>query len=94
MGHTIDEIKKIKNLYLNEFKTPPYDKYLNGIGISNLRIRAKLTGEDLKLKEGESLDDLCLKVNLKTKLPPPLTLPSDYNDVRVFYDVIGEITAR
>ena len=50
--------------------------------------------EDLKLKEGESLDDLCLKVNLKTKLPPPLTLPSDYNDVRVFYDVIGEITAR
>ncbi|MBI5065055.1 hypothetical protein HZA97_02355 [Candidatus Woesearchaeota archaeon] len=69
---------------------PPYDSYINGTGLVPLK-ELKNSGQKLKLKKGESLDDLCLHVTLSKELPSNVKLPELYKKVRVFYEIIGEI---
>ena len=49
--------------------------------------------QPLELRDGETLDDLCLSVTLRKEAPQELKLPSEYRGVRVFYKVVGEIRA-
>lgn len=81
-----EKIKQIQQEFINEYVTPG-NKYFSGVGISGLRVHMK----EAELRENESLDDLCLYVNLKEK--PPKEFPSEYKGARVFYTCVGEIRA-
>ncbi len=84
------KLEKIRENFEGEYFKPPYDSYINGTGFVPLK-EFKNSGQKLKLKKGESLDDLCLHVTLSKTLPSNLQLPDLYKNVRVFYEVIGEI---
>jgi len=93
MGLTLEEIANIKEDYVKDyFEKEPYKQYLNGVGISNLRLR--VGNEKIDLKEGETLDDYCLNVYLTKKLPNDITLPLEYKSVRVFYKIVKNIKAH
>ena len=49
-----------------------------------------LRNPNFSLKEGESLDDLCLIVEFEEEPPLDLSLPSEYQGVRVSYTTIGK----
>lgn len=90
MKMTLDEIAVIKNEYVQDYyNKEDYKGYINGVGISNLKL--SVGKEEISLKEGETLDDLCLDVYLIKKLPEGLTMPSEYKSIRVFYTLISEI---
>ncbi|MFH1638612.1 MAG: hypothetical protein ABIB71_09360 [Candidatus Woesearchaeota archaeon] len=91
MALSIDQIRAVKEDFKNDFFfKDPYNKYMNLVGISTL----KMAGMDKKdLKKGESLDDYCITVGLRTDLPKGLSVPDVYQSSRVFYDIRGEITA-
>ena len=94
MGLSIDQLKPIKKEFQQKyFFSDPYTQYVNGCGISNLRVRQEIKKDQLELRDGESLDDLCLSVMFKTEPPKDLEFPSEYRGVRVFYEVVGEIRA-
>jgi len=61
------------------------------IGISNIKTMKILHQPDLELKDGESLEDLCLSVGLTKKPQSTAHLPQEYQGVRVFYKKIGKI---
>ncbi len=88
MGLSIEEIIKAKEEYVKDyFEKNPYKSYINGVGISNLKVR--VGKEEIKLKGGETLEDYCLNVFLIKALPEGLTLPLEYKGVRVFYKIIA-----
>ena len=90
MSITKEQLRPIKKEFQEIYMhTEPYKKYTNGCGISKIKVKQN----DLDLKEGESLDDLCLSVFLREEPPKSLDLPSEYKGVRVFYEVVGEIRA-
>jgi len=87
-----DEIISIKKEFQKEyFLKEPYLQYVNGCGISRL---GKVKQEDFKLKDGETLDDLCILVTLSKKAPKEVYLPSEYKGIRVFYEVVGPISFK
>lgn len=93
MSPTLEEIISIKEEYIKDyFEKEPYKQYINGVGISNLRLRVGKEG--ITLKEGETLDDYCLNVYLIKSLPEDITLPSEYKSVRVFYKIVKDIKAH
>jgi len=55
-------------------------------GISKVGIKDKNAPADQK-------DDFCISVGLRNPLPPDLSLPSEYQGVRVLVEVVGEIHA-
>lgn len=94
MGKTESQLKKIKKGFKKDyFFVEPFNKYINGCGISNISVQKGKLGIELDLKKGETLEDLCLYVTLKKKALGSLGLPAEYKGVRVFYEVMGEIKA-
>lgn len=93
MGYTMDEMKEVQEAYIAEFWIAPFDEYINSVGISKLRIPRDNLQHQFPLREGESLDDLCLSVTFRKKLFPDLSLPSHFRGARVLYETIGEIVA-
>ena len=92
MGLSIDQLKPIKEEFQQTyFFSEPFNQYVNGFGISSLRVKQDIKKYKLKLGDGESLDDLCLSVMFRTEPPKDLEFPSEYKGVRVFYEVVGEI---
>lgn len=92
MGLTMDEIKPVQKQFVQEYMmTSPYDQYVNGCGVSSLSTKQDHEGIEINLREGESLDDLCLSVFLKKSPPKDLELPAEYEGVKVFYEVVGEV---
>ena len=90
MAMPFDKVQDIKDDYIKQYMdTAPYDQYINGCGISKLKVKQNL--ENITLKKGESLDDLCLSVLCGKQPPQNLNLPSEYQGVRVFYEVVGDI---
>lgn len=95
MGLEHKVVQKLKEDFKQEYASKePYNNYINGIGITILRVQKETVRKQFKLKKGETLDDLCLSVYLKEELPKDLDLPSEYKGVRVFYTKMGPITAR
>ncbi len=90
MGLSRTELNRIEKEFTNQ-----YDGYgyVNGCAIDSLRAQQGVQKERLSLGDGESLDDLCLSVMLSSKPPENLQFPSRYKGVRVFYSLVGEITA-
>ena len=93
MSVSIDEIKEIQNDYTREYLQAPYNKYISVVGISKVKPGMDSADGEIGLKEGESLDDLCLSVGFKTVPPKDMALPDVYKGARVFYKMMGEIRA-
>ncbi len=96
MGKSFDEVRALKkDLKSNVFCNPPYDRLVNGVGVSTLGLKSSLDSrlEDINLKPGESWDDHCISVYLEERPPAELSLPREYKGVRVCYDIIGKIRA-
>lgn len=92
MGLSMDEVRKIKKEYVQEyFFKEPYSNYINSCGISKLAIKNR--NNNIKLEDGEELSDLCIGVGFEKEPPKDLDFPDKYKGVRVFYEVIGEIRA-
>ena len=93
MVATKEEVQKLKEKFVKEHMMAyPYDEYITGVGISNLRVMYEK--REIELKENESLDDLCLSVYFKKQPPEHLEFPEEYSGVRVFYQVSGEFFAQ
>ncbi len=92
MGLSDIQVKQIKEDFEKKyFFSDPYKVYVNGCGISNLEVMQHTRQEKIDLKHGESLEDLCLRVMLRKIPPKDLEFPTEYNGVRVFYQVVGKI---
>ena len=87
MGFSFEDIKKIQEEFINKyFINPP----VNAVGISRLRLQ--FSPQKIILRSEETLDDLCISVGFETQPPENMMFPSEYNGVRVFYQVNGPIT--
>lgn len=95
MGLSLTEVKDIQEEFNQKYCSHnAYQAYINGCGISRLEVMQHLQQKMLDLKHGESLEDLCLLVNLRRKPPINLEFPSEYKEVRIFYTVVGEREIR
>ena len=84
------KFEKVRKDFEFDYLKPPYASYINGTGLVSFK-ELKNSGQNIKLKKGESLDDLCLHVTLSKTPPSNLNLPDLYKNIRVFYELIGEI---
>ena len=92
MGLTEEQLVPIKDEFEAIYFSPePYIQFVNLCGITTLRSAQESSNKEIKLKPGESLDDLCLSVGFREQPPAELEFPSEFKSVRVFYEVIGEI---
>lgn len=84
-GLSFEEVKRIKEGFQKEyFFKEPFSSYINMCSISKVGIKDKDALTDQK-------DNFCISVGLRNSLPANLSLPSEYQGVRVFVEVIGEI---
>jgi len=92
MGLSLDQVKPINEEFKQKYLFgKPYNAHVNSCSISNLRENQDNKKDSFDLRDGESLDDLCLFVTLRMEPPNDLDFPSEYKGVRVFYKVVGEI---
>lgn len=84
-GLSFEEVKRIKEEFQKEYWfKEPFSVHVNMCGISKVGINDKNAPVDQK-------DDFCISVGLRNPLPLDISLPSEYQGVRVFVKVIGEI---
>jgi len=84
-GLSFEEVKRIKEEFQKEyFFKEPFSAHVNMCSISKVGIKDKEYSVDQR-------DDFCISVGLRSPLPPDLSLPSEYQGVRVLVEVIGEI---
>jgi hypothetical protein len=89
MNMSLDQAKKIKKDFMREYFIPPYTDYINGCGISSLKMMKNHFGESEESRE----DMLCLFVTLKKDLPQEVNFPSEYKGLKVFYETVGTVAA-
>lgn len=84
-GLSFEEVNRIKKEFQKEyFFKEPFSAYVNACGISKVGIKDKNAPTDQK-------DDFCIFVQLRSPLPANLSLPGEYQSVRVLVKVSGEI---
>ncbi len=91
MGKSTEYIQGIKPQFKKRYFAPPHDDNFVGYGVSNLRVMRDRHAKRFKVRTDESLDDLCLFVMLREAPNDRSELPSKYEGVRVFYDIVGAI---
>ncbi len=75
---TLAEAERIQKQFMGEYcQTPPWNEYINGVGISKIGI------QDSNATENEK-GGLCLYVMLRKPLPAGMNLPSKYQDIKVY----------
>ena len=75
MGVSPEQFNTIKaNFEQRYLHSKPFSRYVDGVGRTSLR-------------EGETLDNLCLDVNLNEQPPETLGFPQEYEGVRVVYHI-------
>ncbi len=93
MSTPLKDVKKITDEYTQEYMfQTPYDKYINGVGISKLELLIN-TGSNIELFANDKKRDFCIDVTLVEEPPKEVRqkLPDRYKGVRVVYEIIGEI---
>ncbi len=69
----------------------PYNQYVASYGTSKL---AAMAGDpDFSLREGETLEDLCILVSLRREPPKEIHFPEEYKGVRIAYRIVGDYEA-
>lgn len=91
MGLTYEQVKSIQNQFYQEYFRQPYNEVMSTVGIARLQGMQKKE-KNIQLREGESLEDWCLSVHLRKEPPVHVTFPTEYEGVRVFYEIGGNIT--
>ena len=92
MGLSSSEVKKVKEEFLDGYIKPELKIYAPTCGISNLHVMKVWRHRTFDLKDGESLEDLCLHVSFGEKpSTDTFPFPDEYKEVRIFYSVIGKI---
>ena len=87
MGLPFEDVERIKNEFEKEYLfKAPFSAYVNVNSISKVGIKDKNAPAEQK-------NDFCISVGLRNALPPDLVLPEEYQGVRVFLRVSGEIRA-
>ncbi len=85
MGLSYKDVKRIKEEFEREyFFAQPYSEYVNMCGIG----KAGITGQRAPI---DSPGDWCIRVGLRKSLPPNLSIPTEYQEVKVITEVTGEI---
>ena len=85
MRFSLQKVKRIKKQFEKKyFFTKPYLEYVNACGISKVGIQDKTAPIDIS-------GDYCISVRLRKPLPKNLSLPTEYQGVKVFVQVTGEI---
>lgn len=85
VGLSFEEVTQIKEEFQKEyFLKEPFSVYINMCSISTVGIKDKNAPADQKKY-------FCICVGLRNPLPSGISLPSEYQGVRVLVEVIGEI---
>ncbi|QQG45590.1 MAG: hypothetical protein HYW89_01545 [Candidatus Sungiibacteriota bacterium] len=85
MSLAFQEVERIKKQFEQEyFFAQPYSEYVNMCGIAKIGVRDKIVPIDVA-------GDFCILVGLRKPLPQNLSLPTEYQGVKVVVGVIGEI---
>ena len=93
MGLLTDNLKEILADFEQKYRySEPYNQYVFSCGVSAVNAARDSRKKDLHLREGESLEDLCLIVYLEKKPPTYLEFPSEYRGVRVVRKFMGKLT--
>ena len=80
-----EQARAIKSEFMRKyFFSGPSSNYMRGCSSSDLRTWQE-KGKEIDLRDGESLDDLCLTVSLRQQPPANIILPAEYKKVRIFY---------
>lgn len=80
---TEKQAEKVRDYCLKTYSyDSAYGKCVNGIGISLVKLI------DIAASHSQ---DYCVVILLRKKLPKTLNIPSEYQGVRIFTKVIGEI---
>lgn len=84
MGLKFDEVKRIKEEFQKQYVfIKPYSDYTSGCGISMIKLLDKNAHCDVA-------DDFCIIVFLRELLPKNLSMPTEYQNVKVFTMVAGK----
>ena len=84
-GLSFKEVERIKKEFEREyFFKEPFSPHVNMCSISTVGIKDKNSPVDQR-------NDFCICIGLRNALPPDISLPSEYQGVRVLEEVIGEI---
>ncbi len=85
-------VQEVKEEYEEAYlQCEPYSFYAFRCLVSNLRVMRDIEKHQLKLREHESIDDLCLYVSFHSTPPEEVTFPVIFNQVRVFYRHFGNV---
>lgn len=87
MRLSFEQVRRIgRYLLREEYSTPEHWPYLNNVlEISNLKAIKKRDNK-FELKPYESLEDYCIVIPLK-KHPPETLFKTEYETIRIFYEV-------
>ena len=84
------EAEELKEAFIQEFWQDPLAQYINGTGISKVKMYDSTAVDNL--------EDFCLSISLQKELPDDLRLPSEYSannkTIRVYFQVVGETRAQ
>jgi len=87
----INSIEQLKEAYVSKYMDQkPWSEYINGVGISKVGLQLELQKGYTPRNDG-TLDNLCLSVTLRREIPDDLRLPEKFQEVSVYYKVVGEI---
>ena len=85
MGLPYQDVQRIKEEFVRRYYlVEPYLDYVRMCGISKVGLWDNAVSPDEK-------DDLCFVVGLLKQLPSALALPQEYEGVKVFVTVVGEL---
>ncbi len=92
MPLTLDQAREHKRAFESKyFLSRPYDEYTRGTGLLTLRehieeLERKGVKELPKI-DGQSLDDYCLVVTLRSEPPKSVHYPYSFENLRIFYQI-------
>ena len=91
MGLSMEQIAPIKEeLERDHLFNDPLITYVTTCGYSKIGFAQKSLSPEFHLNPGESLDDLCLSVILRSQPPADVAFPHEYKGVWIFYKIGGD----
>ena len=85
---SFEELKRIKNEFQRKYLfNEPFLSYFSICGISKI-------GDLVENSPNDEKDNFCIHVGLERALPAHLSLPFEYENIRVIVEVVGKIYAQ
>ena len=85
-------VQKVKEEYEDAYlRCEPYSYYAFRCSVSSLRVMRDIEKREVKLREQESIDDLCFSVYFRCMPPKEVRFPAIFEQVLVFYQNFGNV---